>query len=57
MSNSKVYVGNLSFNTTENDLKNKFNSHGDITDINIIKDRVSGVFIIYIPCIFRYSFY
>ena len=38
----KLYVGNLSFDTTEDILRQKFESHGEVSSVNIIKDRDSG---------------
>jgi RNA recognition motif-containing protein len=35
----KLYVGNLSFQTTENDLRDTFGAHGTVTDIHMIVDR------------------
>src|SRR5688500_17582101 len=40
--NSKLFVGNLSFNTTENDLQDLFAGCGSVTDVNLITDRMSG---------------
>jgi cold-inducible RNA-binding protein len=42
MSNSKLFVGNLSFNTTENDLQDAFAAHGTVLETNLMMDRVSG---------------
>jgi RNA recognition motif-containing protein len=42
MSNSKLFVGNLSFNTTENDLQDTFAAHGTVQEVNLMMDRVSG---------------
>ena len=42
MSNSKLFVGNLSFNTTENDLQDAFAAHGTVLEANLMMDRVSG---------------
>ena len=42
MSNNKLFVGNLSFNTTENDLQDTFAAHGTVTEANLMMDRVSG---------------
>ena len=42
MSNNKLFVGNLSFNTTENDLQDMFAAHGTVTEANLMVDRVSG---------------
>ncbi|RMD59166.1 RNA-binding protein, partial [Candidatus Parcubacteria bacterium] len=36
--NSKLYVGNLSFNTTEETLKETFEEHGTVNDVKIITD-------------------
>src|ERR1043166_7943634 len=41
MSN-KLFVGNLSFNTTENDLQDTFAAHGNVLEANLMMDRVSG---------------
>ena len=41
MSN-KLIVGNLSFNTTENDLQDAFAAHGTVTETNLMMDRMSG---------------
>jgi cold-inducible RNA-binding protein len=40
--NSKLYIGNLSFNTTEDALRNAFGPHGDITDVYVAMDRETG---------------
>jgi RNA recognition motif-containing protein len=42
MSNSKLFVGNLSFNTTENDLQDAFAAHGTVTETNLVTDRATG---------------
>ena len=41
MSN-KLFVGNLSFNTTENDLNDAFGAHGTVTETNLMMDRETG---------------
>jgi len=38
----KLYVGNLSFETTENDLRDLFAEYGTVTDVAIISDRETG---------------
>jgi cold-inducible RNA-binding protein len=38
----KLYVGNLSFNTTENDLNALFAQAGTVTSVSLIKDRDTG---------------
>jgi RNA recognition motif-containing protein len=40
--NTKLFVGNLSFNTTENDLQDAFAAHGTVTEANLMLDRTSG---------------
>jgi cold-inducible RNA-binding protein len=42
MSNSKLFVGNLSFNSTENDLQDMFAAHGTVQEVNVMMDRDSG---------------
>ena len=37
-----IYVGNLSRETTEDDLRQAFEPFGQVESINIIKDRFSG---------------
>jgi RNA recognition motif-containing protein len=37
-----IYVGNLANNATEDDLRQAFEAFGEVTNINIIKDRFSG---------------
>jgi len=40
--NTKLFVGNLSFNTTENDLQDAFATHGTVTEANLMTDRTTG---------------
>ena len=40
--NSKLFVGNLSFNTTENDLHDAFAAHGTVVEANLMVDKMSG---------------
>ena len=40
--NTRLYVGNLSFDTTENDLQDLFAPYGTVADVNLITDRMSG---------------
>jgi RNA recognition motif-containing protein len=37
-----IYVGNLSYEVTENDMKTAFSEFGEVTSANIIKDKFSG---------------
>src|SRR5256885_16284707 len=39
---SKLFVGNLSFNTTENDLQDAFAAFGTVTEANLMVDRATG---------------
>jgi len=39
---TKLFVGNLSFNTTENDLQDAFAAHGTVVESNLMMDRMSG---------------
>lgn len=39
---NKVYVGNLPFSVTEDELRTLFEAHGDIASVNVIMDRESG---------------
>jgi len=38
----KLYIGNLSFDVTEDELEKSFSKFGEITSVTIIKDSVSG---------------
>ena len=40
--NNKLFVGNLSFNTTENDLQDAFAAHGTVMETNLMQDRMTG---------------
>jgi cold-inducible RNA-binding protein len=40
--NNKLFVGNLSFNTTENDLQDLFAAQGTVTEANLMMDRATG---------------
>jgi RNA recognition motif-containing protein len=40
--NTKLFVGNLSFNTTENDLQDAFAAHGTVVEANLMVDRATG---------------
>ena len=42
MNNNKLFVGNLSFDTTENDLQDTFAAHGSVLEANLMMDRVTG---------------
>jgi cold-inducible RNA-binding protein len=38
----KLFVGNLSYKTTENDLQDAFAAHGTVIEANLMLDRVTG---------------
>ena len=40
--NNKLFVGNLSFNTTENGLQDAFAAHGTVTETNLVMDRMTN---------------
>jgi len=40
--NKNLYVGNLSFNVTEEDLKSNFSEAGEVASVSIIKDKFTG---------------
>ena len=37
-----IYVGNLSYEATEDDLREAFSAHGAVTSVNVITDRETG---------------
>ena len=39
---TKLFVGNLSFNTTENALHDAFAAHGSVVEANLMMDRMTG---------------
>jgi len=38
----KLYVGNLSFDTTEDDLRDMFGQYGTVNSVNVVMDRETG---------------
>ena len=38
----KIYVGNLNYDTSENDLRGFFENCGSITDVSILQDKITG---------------
>jgi RNA recognition motif-containing protein len=38
----KLYVGNLSFETTENDLQDLFEQHGQVREVKLVTDRMTA---------------
>jgi len=39
---TNIYVGNLSFNATEDELRDAFEQYGKVASVSIIKDRDTG---------------
>lgn len=39
---TKLFVGNLSFNATENQLRDLFSAHGKVDEVALITDKLSG---------------
>ncbi len=37
-----IYVGNLSFEATEDELRGLFQEHGEVLNVNIVTDRDTG---------------
>jgi RNA recognition motif-containing protein len=38
----RIYIGNLSFDTTEENLETQFAAHGNVRSVSIIRDRQTG---------------
>ena len=38
----KIYVGNINFRTTEDELREMFGQHGEVEDVAVITDRDTG---------------
>jgi RNA recognition motif-containing protein len=39
---TNIYVGNLSFRATEDEVRSAFSAHGEVASVNIIMDRETG---------------
>ena len=39
---TNIYVGNLSYEATEDDLRQAFEAHGEVSSVAIIKDKMTG---------------
>ena len=39
---TKLFVGNLDFKVTENDLQDAFAAHGTVVETNLVTDRATG---------------
>ena len=42
MSNKRLYVGNLPFDATQEDLRAAFEAHGTVFDVSLVTDRDTG---------------
>jgi RNA recognition motif-containing protein len=42
VNSAKLYVGNLSYETSEASIRTAFEAHGEVTSISLITDRDSG---------------
>jgi len=40
--NTKMYVGNLPYEVSEEELQDYFSTHGEVKDVNIVMDRETG---------------
>ena len=40
--NTKLYVRNITYDATENDLQDLFAQHGPVTEVNLMQDRATG---------------
>ena len=39
----RIYIGNISRDVTEDDLRAAFQAHGQVSEVSIVKDKFSGV--------------
>lgn len=39
---NRLYVGNLSFGSTQESLRAAFSAHGEVVDVHLVADRVTG---------------
>ncbi len=39
---NRLYVGNLSFSSTDQTLRSAFGEHGAVTDVHVVTDRMTG---------------
>jgi RNA recognition motif-containing protein len=39
---NRLYVGNLSFSSTQDNLRDAFSAHGEVVDVHLVADRMTG---------------
>jgi len=39
---NRLYVGNLSFNTSSDSVRAAFSAYGEVTDVHLVTDRTTG---------------
>lgn len=39
---NRLYVGNLSFSSTQDTLREAFSAHGSVVDVHLVSDRMTG---------------
>jgi RNA recognition motif-containing protein len=39
---NRLYVGNLSFSSSDQSLRDAFSAHGEVLDVHVVSDRVTG---------------
>ena len=42
MAKNKLYVGNMSYSTSEEELRELFASYGEVSSVNVVLDRITG---------------
>ena len=40
--NKKLYVGNLNFKSTEDDIRELFGAYGDVENVTLVRDNMTG---------------